>query len=94
MKKLFFYSTIFIFCISSISAKEFNIIDFLETKCSNGNAGACCSLGSNYTEGNKVPKNHILAKQYYKKACHLGNVEIGCWRYKNFENLKHVQENR
>ncbi len=93
MKKLVFLSTIFLFGISNIIAKEFNIIDFLETKCSKGNSGACTSLGTNYIKGNKVNKNHRLAKRLYKKACHLGD-EIGCFRYKNFENLKMVQENR
>ncbi len=48
-----------------------------------GNAFACNNLGVMYENGTGVKRNKAIARQYYQKACNMGNKR-GC------ENIKRL----
>lgn len=60
---------------------------YFEILCHKWNdAVGCFFLGLSYVEGQGVRKNLSTAKQYYGKACDLGN-QAGCDSYKLLHNL-------
>ena len=44
---------------------------------------ACNSLGVQYENGQGVRQNRSIAKQYFGKACDLGD-QLGCNNYKEY----------
>ncbi|MGJ0159269.1 WG repeat-containing protein, partial [Campylobacter coli] len=55
-------------------------VDSLSKQCENNNSNACTSLGFLYDYGKEVEKNTQKAKEFYQKACDLGDKK-GCSYY-------------
>lgn len=55
-------------------------VDSLSKQCGNNDSKACISLGFLYDYGKDVEKNTQKAKEFYQKACDLGD-EKGCSYY-------------
>ena len=49
----------------------------LERQCNNGNAGSCVKLGFLYYNGDGVKQDYKKAREFYNKACEMGEA-LGC----------------
>jgi len=56
-------------------------VESYEAGCTKNNVGSCYNLATMYYRGDGIPKSLEKAKEFYKKACDLGDRENGCKRY-------------
>lgn len=63
-------------------------IEKWSNSCDSGDSRACNVLALMYDNGEFVPKDKSKAKQYYHKACALGD-SIGCTFYEKLNTQGH-----
>jgi TPR repeat protein len=56
---------------------ERGVANMLQTACDAGNMAGCVGLGAMYWQGNLVPRDRALAKQFLRRACSAGDAN-GC----------------
>ncbi|WP_407932153.1 tetratricopeptide repeat protein [Campylobacter sp.] len=54
----------------------------LKKACDGGERSGCGGLGVMYEQGYGVRQDKRLAKEYFSKACDLGEQKLGCNKYR------------